>query len=774
MKLAKRFLHNCLQPRIIVPVVATLLWTAMVLLVPPSPITAVVSISFLVSVPGYVLYRVVAGYPRRQLSLHVLGYSVGLSLLVLMLLGLALNQLLPAGGIFRPLVASNMVPAIAGFTLFFTLAAAFRRRTGSWRRYLDLVRWQTWRSKPVAFWWTAAAAVGLLALPLLAIGGATMLNNNGPNWLALSAAGLAIAGLLGLGWTNRLSLQALYPLGLYSAALTLLLGTSMRGWEITGHDVMQEYQVFQLTNLQSLWDMSFYQDAYMACLSITMLPTILQKLSGIYDPYIFKLVFQVLFALIVPLMYSMLRTYVPRKVAFLAAALFMCFPAFLTDMAMLNRQEIALLFMALALGVSLDRHVPRIARHVLLILFLGAMVLSHYSTSYVAAGILLVATGVGLVLWLLQRWLGHKVPLGALAGPKFTIFPLYAPLLVVAMIAGWNGLATQTLGNFSNTVTDIGGTITRVVSQQTPGAEVQVDKTTTSAEQYAQYAEKTRPLPSEEYYPDASNYKTHEMPPVNASVAAPLQQLGVRDGALETTYGLIRQGFVALLTGLLALGLVLMACGRVATRLPVQYVLLGVAGVVVMVLQLVLPAAINYGLARVIQQSLIILVLPAVLAAVWLLGLLRLRFAAKLRVATLGIGVFLLVLSGVVTTVTGGSKPVLAFSNSGFYYQAYYTHPEEIAADRWLTENIPEGSRVYADEFSRRRLITYANIFAEPTLVPAAIPVDSYVYLSRGNTTTGQVPVYYQGELLFYNVPTQFLEAHKTLVYNSGGVRIYR
>jgi len=779
VKFIQRFARNCLQLRVLLPLLATGLWVAMVLYVPSNPLSALGSLAYLSFIPGYVLYRTIAGYARNEMKARILAAVVGLSLISLMVIGLALNELLPwLLSVQRPLVAKAMIPAIAGFVVFFTLCTAFRRKSqnlGKFRKYAQL---DFWRTQSREFWLTAAVGALLVVLPFAAVAGATLLNNTEFNWLALGAVGVAGVVMLGLAWTKKLPLQGLYPLALYSVTLTLLLGTSMRGWEVTGHDVMQEYQVFQLTTLNSLWDMKFYQDAYTACLSITILPTILQRLSGMPDLYIFKLWFQVLFALIAPLMYTALRTYVPRKIAFLSAIVFISFPAFLTDIMMLNRQEVAIFCFALALFTALDRRLPRVSRHILMIIFLGGMVLAHYSTSYITALTLLVATGLGFGLWLIRPLL-RKLKIEPLQARAFTLFPAYIAPLVLLMIVGWNGLATHTAGNIADTIAGVGRDVVRIVN---PGAApahdaAEVDKSVPAIERFVEHTYQTRPLPENEYYADATSqdFKTVEVPEKSAPLNPLVAALHVPASLLDTLNSLVRQGYVALLALLLAVGLLAMTFRRAATRLPLQYPLLGIACLAVVVLQVVLPAdAVNYGLARVIQQGLVILALPSVVAAVWLLGKMKVKLEVRFRLVASVLVALFLVLSGFISTLTGGYRPVLAFSNAGFYYQAYYTHSEEVEADKWLAANAPHGSRVYADEFSRRRMITYANIFPEPTLVPTAIPEDSYVYLSRGNTTTGQVPVYYDGELLFYNVPFYFLNKHKTLVYNSGGVMIYR
>lgn len=758
---------------------ATALWVGLVLYAPFNLFSTVFSLTYLSFMPGYVLYRTVAGYIRGEMKGRVIGYVVGLSLISLMVIGLALNQLLPwLAHMDQPLVATTMVPAIAGFVVFFTFMTAFRRKTQNLGRFKKYATLAFWRGQSREFWLTATIGALLVLLPFFAVAGATMLNNSGPNWLALGVVGLAGATIFGLAWTKRVQLQSLYPLALYSATLTILLGTSMRGWEVTGHDVMQEFQVFQLTTLHSLWDMKFYQDAYTACLSITILPTVLQKLSGMPDLYLFKLWFQLLFAFIAPLIYTGLRTYVPRKMAFLAAIVFITFPAFLTDIMMLNRQEVAIFCFALALFTALDKRLSAVARHSLMIIFLGGMVLSHYSTSYITALVLLVATGLGFGLWLIRPLL-RQFKIEALQAKAFTIFPVYVAPMVLLMIIGWSGLATHTAGNIADTISGIGREVVRVVDPNAfpPRETAPAQKAEASVDTYAEYAYQTRTHDASEYYSDstAAEFKPVEVPEHNAPLSPAASLLGLPGDLLQKVYDLTRQGYVGLLALLLAIGLTLMVFGRTATRLPLQYPLLGIACLAVVVIQVVLPSdAVNYGLARVIQQGLVILALPGVAAAVWIMGKLRFKFELRFRMVAGVLVSLFLVLSGFISTLTGGYRPVLAFSNSGFYYQAYYTHPEEIEADKWLAANAPAGSRVYADEFSRRRMIAYANIFPEPTLVPSAIPEDSYVYLSRGNTTTGQVPVYYDGKLLFYSVPFYFLNTHKTLVYNSGGVRIYR
>lgn len=782
MKRIEQFFINLTHLRVWLPIALSAGWMACVILMGDSVFRAMFSTLYLVTVPGYVTYRLLVGYPTRESRARAFGYVVGLSLVTLMVIGLSINQLIPL--LYNqpaPLTTFNFALCIAGFVSGVSILTAFRvRPRQQFKRYKIYFGLNYLAESKRRAGQTIAAILFVATLPFLAIGGAHTLNNGGSNWLALATLALVALVLLWFAWTNKQYLLALYPFVLYCVFAAILLGTSMRGWEITGHDVMQEFQVFQLTSQHSLWSMGFYQDAYMACLSITILPTIFERLTGVYDPYIFKLIFQLIFALAGPILYSGLRAYVPRKTAFLAAIVFLSFPTFLMDIMMLNRQEIAFICFLLALLAGLDRQLPRVARHLLIIIFLGGTVLSHYSTSYMLVGVLGIALCIGAVLWLLRPLL-RRWKLKSLDGSYFSIFPPYIIVLMIAMVIGWNGLATHTAGNISQTFTSVTNAVTRLVDPSTASPAIHPEESANSdasiIDQFLQYTDQNRVLDDEEYYPDAANaqYRPTEIPEAIQPVATPLATLGVSSDVLNVAYSLMRQAYVGILALLFAVGIGVMLLRRSATSMPLQYPIFCISFLAMVVVQVVLPSsAVDYGLARVIQQGLLLLSLPAVVGCVWLLARAKVSFQRRFRLAGVGLTAMFVILSGLLPALTGGFKPTLALANAGFYYEAYYTRADEIKADTWLATNTPQGSRVYADEFARRKLIAYGGLFAEPTLVPAAIPIDSYVYLSSGNTAFKEVPVYYKGQLLYYSVPYYFLSTHKNVLYNSSGVVIYK
>jgi uncharacterized membrane protein len=267
---------------------------------------------------------------------------VGLSIAFLEFGGLLLNILLPLFGINDPLAFRNL---IFGFDIYIFLLFMFASlRTKSLAFHLHIPRHSTIEKVLYTL---------PLFFPILAALGAIVLNNGGSNTLTLILlVSIALYGLLLVLFHNKISIH-LYPYTLYFIGMASLFTTSLRSWYITGHDIETEFYVFNLTNTHHIWNMAFFQDAYNACLSITLLPTILTNLLSIQDMYVYKVIFQILFAASPVLVFFILRNYTTPIFAFLSAFLFLSFPTFFNDMAMLNRQEIGFIFFGLALYMML-------------------------------------------------------------------------------------------------------------------------------------------------------------------------------------------------------------------------------------------------------------------------------------------------------------------------------------------------------------------------------------------------------------------------------------
>ena len=760
---SKRFL----QP-LPLAVALTGLWAALTILAPPNLAMNIFTVFFLLLVPGLLLLRIIVPAREPGQIWSTISYATGLSVISLMLTGLAINTLLPLAGYYQPLSRRPLVLSIS--LLVLALVAILGRRTPNISFNVHIPR----PTMPEA----ALALLGTL-LPVMSVLGAISLNNGGTGSITSAMlAGVAIY-TLALLWPRDGRVRFGFAYGLYSIGLSLLLATSMRGWYITGHDIMQEYQVFQLTTQHSLWSMRFYQDAYTACLSITILPTIMAKLTSIADPYIYKTIFQGIFALVPVILFQTLTPYVSKRIAFLAAFIFISFPTFMVDMPMLARQEIAFLCFALAFMALFSQKLTQRQKSLMIAIMLIGTVLSHYSTSYVALGVILAAKGLEIVYQLWRR-LYRKRTL-----TKTNWMPLRWPLIIVMLLTTylWNTQLTHTSTSIASTISGAVTNLPQILNHSSKTGEAAyslVGAKTTPEELFSIFNRTSvtrRDLNSSYYYP-GSVTNLYPVTMASDTIQAPTpvgQWLESHRVALFSFYDNSRQGYAKLVQVLMVLGSIILLFSRKLFRMPVQYSLMGLAFLAVIALQVLLPSSvINYGLLRLIQQGLLFLGLPIVLAALSLPRLLRVPPNASLRLVAAGfIGLFI-ILSGLAPAISGGYKPALTTSNSGFYYDAYYTHADELAGLAWLKQHAPAGAIVDADEFARRKMITYAGIFARPHMTPDTIVVNAYVFLSHADITTNKIPIYVNGTLLYQTVPTAFLIANKTLVYSNQHVEIYR
>ncbi|WP_194911049.1 hypothetical protein [Catenulispora rubra] len=318
------------------------------------------------------------------------GFAVVTDFIVL----LFVNFGAPLVGYYRPLAT---VPLAAGFALANLLIGALSPQcTVDW----DRIR----RLRPEGL--RVVAGYGALCV-VLAVAGATRLNNGlGPAVSILAYT--AIAGLLALLLIRheRYAVEVL-ELGVFLGAGALLLLTSLRGWLITGHDIQVEYDVYRLSLGSGHWAISNYRSPYNACLSITLLPLALTKLTAFSAAGVWKIVFPLMFAVAPVALFRSVHNLASRQVALLSSALFLTFPTFFTDMPYMARQEIAFVVLGAAVVVMTDRPADIRLRRYALIPLLAGIVLAHYSTAYV----LVMVLGSGVVVttvWRLLDRIGER------------------------------------------------------------------------------------------------------------------------------------------------------------------------------------------------------------------------------------------------------------------------------------------------------------------------------------------------------------------------------
>jgi uncharacterized membrane protein len=710
-------------------------------------------------------------------------YGVVTTILALMLLGLAMNTALPLVGVTHPLGREPVLVAIDLGCVGLAFWRPARFKPALPQLNLDKLNGLDW----------AAGALSAICVPLAVIGANRLNNGAGGNvtLIMLIVASLVLTLLL----IKREQLNSgTIPTAIYFIALALLLMTSLRGWYTTGHDIQQEYRTFELTKSHADWNIGRYRDAYDACLSLTILPTMIWQMVRVDDPYIFKFWFQILFALCPVFVYRISIRHTTRAIALIATIYFIAFPTYFTDMPFLNRQEIAFLFVAACVMTATDPFVSQNKIRLRLAFFSVGAVLSHYSTTYVLFGTLTLGW-IGYRSWLiLLRIRRQKAPSKRTRRDSnpISVSPAISLLNVVVVFAGimlWNGIATHTVNGLSSTMSQVIDGLRGGNGQKSADLSYSLLalKPPPESKLLAQYATETltqtkagRALGI--YYPKKilKKYPIKIIPEPNIPITA-LGSL-VDDTGLNVSIfnSVVRAGAAKLLQLFVAVGLLaaIITKGR-RSRSFIELITLSSAALIVVILQVILPAiSINYGILRAFLQSLIVFgPLVAVGSSV-----IYKPFGKRwsLRASSITAILFFLSLTGVLPQILGGYPAQLHLNNSGEYYDIYYLHPQEISSIQWLqghasTNSVDQiQSEVETDRYTFRQLQTFTDLSPINDIYPTLLRENAYVFLGYTTVSKDQATFSYDGDLITYTYPINLLNSTKNLLYSSNGARIYR
>lgn len=752
----------------------------------PLQILNIAGFLFLLFVPGY--FTLLLLRLEKSEFWGQVGLAVGFSILETILIVLLGNTLLTLIGIDRPLdrniifIEISLLSAVLGF--------------GCWLKALPV---KIIRKRFLLFENLADTILAFtpIVFVVLSVMGAISLNNGGGNVFTLSMLiGMAVYFVILTHLSGRTDPNVI-PVALFFLSLSLLLMTSLRGWTITGHDIQREFRVFELAKGVGIWEMARFQDAYNACLSITILPTVFSNLLKLGNPYVYKLLFQIIFAVVPGLIYLNFQRFVGTSVALLAALYFMIFPTFYGDMPMLNRQEIAFLFLALMLYVLfLPGIALRVRRSLFVCLGIG-LILSHYSTTYTVISILaflIIARPIGEALGRQTRKWGLFANSGlVMLTPRVSVQRLITiPMVTILALASflWSSVITDTSSHSITRV--IKATVTAMqntIADDARSSDVQyslfswrqLDRDAVFKSYQADFVQQVRSNGDAANFYDSSAYDQYPIEVVK-NWALPLTALGqwFADRGLDVpafNY-IFRQGTAKVLQMLIIIGMLYLVLRRrlVTVPLDTEFFLLAAGSLLLVFSQVILPVlSVEYGVLRAFQQSLMVLGVFIVFGCVALFGLVREKTAVRGSLAV--VIVLFLSWTGVLHQALGGNEAQLHLNNAGLYYDVHYLHESEMAGVKWLGGNIAEEeyqSEVQSDRYVAKKVNKMSQVNPRNDIHPALIRKDSYVYLGYANVHKRQSTVWFLGSLITYTYPVEFLDNTKDKIYDNSNVRIYR
>lgn len=600
-------------------------------------------------------------------------------------------------------------------------------------------------------------AVGATLLPVAAVAGAERLNNGQGgtlNFIVLVAffAMLGATLLKASVWSNG-RVQIL----LFSSALALIYLYSYRSNYLYGFDIQQEFQRFAYTS-GGRWVPPDNGDPYSAMLSITALPTVLVKVSGVSGLSVFKGVYPLFLAAVPPLTYAFVRRWLSALPAAISAAYLIVLSQFAGELSGISRQEVGLFYLALLVVALFDPGPKGLRRTLAVVCIIGALVVSHYSTSYVTVVVLVVTwAAYGLV----RRVPGRRAKLRR--NKKAINFPIVAAGCLFVWL--WDVKITATAHNLTSFLSSfvengpkfLPNVHSSIWSRWLDG---NVGQTVSPSAYYRLALEASHFEPWLHRYPLSltAQYPAHAVPSPAPTGSGPFVKLvAIADPVVSELF---------LLTVVLGMVIMLVRSRRSLVPLEVTVLCFATLGFVGLVRVSGNIAGV-YNQERAQVQAGIILSVSMAVAIQWV--------ARRLHSLATGGAVLGLLVLGVATTGVTAAAGNQLLSNGGRAYDQFYIGDQDVAASRWLVAEGGPDALIWTDQYGELRVWAGTGHAAatHTDLTPATIDRGGWV-LATGYNLAGRAYGTVAGKGATYQFPSAFLNRAKNTVYSSPGARVYR
>ena len=705
-----------------------------------------VLILLLLTIPGVILLRALR-IPRSAIASFPV-YVPCASLVVLLGSGLAVDLIGPVVGVAAPL---RPWPMLAGLELvcLILLGVSVNAPPGVTMSWRGLTR-------------PGRTALPLV-LPLAAAAGALRLNGDLGNGVALAALGACVLVAVAVLIYAPVLDAALVAVALYAIGLAMVWSFSLRGASVYGFDISDEYYILQHTVASGVWHPAHPGNAYAAMLSTTVLPAELHAVAGVPDLLVFKVVYPAISALFPVAVFYLGRRILSPRWAFAAGALIVTQSAFGQELPAIARQEIALALFTALMSAVLESTLPRRVRWPLITSFALAMVVSHYTTTYVTITLL----GLALALVWVTSWFR---PIAKAAGGMAVAF-----IIAVVGAVVWYGPVTHSSSNVVQ--------LAQVARSQ--GADLLPNRGQDGLLAAYLDGNTVTPIPAGQYARLVHREYAATKPFVHPLPDAGDPAYTLRDSAAPTppvtwTLGYDARGTAEVLAQQLiyvlgAAGALVLVFRRAVPAVARQIGLLAIAMLVFLVtIRFSGTLATFYNAPRALLQAMVVLDIPVFWCMQALAGQRKLRQASVITAAAALIAVIFTVSNGLVGAVLGGGTAT-NLANSGEDFEQFYVSAPELAAAAWLGAQARPGQLVYADEYGQLPLTSVTGISSGLLLdlTPETVSSHAWVYASRTNVVDGQAHASYDGHSVSYVFPSGFLNANYDLVYTNGSSEVY-
>jgi uncharacterized membrane protein len=375
---------NMRQLLLIIPAIHILLYVAIGFDLPV--FRQIVVFIYLTFVPGFILLKFMK--LKETKIVDMVCFSVGLSIAFLMFVGFFMNELLLFAGVSVPLSTIPMEITLSVLTLFLffvgyrrDLFGRFSSLRGTFADSKKTILKSAILSLPALFGIIGAVYVSfpLISIPILSL-------------MVITVAALFAVS----GFSLRLIPSKFYPLMIFTISIALALHVLLISKYIIGFDAQLEFQIFRLTINRGYWALLPTSIGFIAAsnfnsmLSVTVLPSIYSALLNIDGEVLFKTLYPFIFSLVPLVLYRAYEQQIGKASSLLSTLFLISSPLVFygVESLSLNRQIMAMFFLALSILVLLDKMMAIGKRRILFFVFGAALTVSHYSTAYLYLGLM--------------------------------------------------------------------------------------------------------------------------------------------------------------------------------------------------------------------------------------------------------------------------------------------------------------------------------------------------------------------------------------------------